>query len=356
MSRIRQGALGYLRCLLIILVIVLVAGVLTSFSYLFKAAAIGTNFTPRTLTVSSSVPGATANYMFGINYTTATSVGSVKFEFCANDPFIGTACTAPSGLDISSATIINQTGETGFSVHPSTTANSLVLTRVPVVATQPSTYELSPVTNPSNAGTYYVRAQTFASTDASGPDIEEGGLAFSINAPLNVSAEVPPYLEFCSGIVITGFDCSTVSGSSSGFGELSKTATKTATSQFMAGTNAQFGYSVTMVGTTMTSGNDVINAMSGSASVPGISQFGLNLRANTIPSTGQEPAGSGSAVASTDYNQPNIFRFNSGDIIVVATGSTDFQKFTASYIVNVSSQQPPGRYVTTISYICLASF
>lgn len=170
--------------------------------------------TNRSLRISSSEPGETnVRYRFSFGYATAAAVGSVELEMCSNDPFIGTACTVPVGLDASSATLASQSGETGFTVHPSSTANRLVLTRVPtVVVPQPSVYEFTGVTNPDDGGSYYVRIATFSSTDATGPRIDEGGIAFMVNTGFGVSAEVPPHLTFCVGITITGQNCSTASG------------------------------------------------------------------------------------------------------------------------------------------------
>lgn len=311
----------------------------------------------RSLQISSAVPGDTVRYNLSLQYATVGTLGSIQFEFCQNDPLIGTACTAPPGLDLTAASLVDQTGETGFSIHASSTANKLVLSRPPTLATtQPSSYVLDGVVNPTATGTHYVRIQTFASDDASGPELDRGGLAFSINPAFQVSTEVPPYLEFCTAITIVNHDCSTASGNTVDFGELSRSQTSTAVSQFMAVTNASSGYGVTLAGTTMTAGNEVIPAVVNSVSVPGLSQFGLNLRANSLPPVGNEPAGSGSAAPLAAYDQPNRFSFGSGDTIAAAIGASDFQTFTTSYIVNVSADQAPGQYAATLSYICLANF
>jgi hypothetical protein len=319
--------------------------------------AIALSIPERYLKISTSVPSDTATYEFGMTYSNPGAIGSVEFELCQNDPFVATACTVPSGLDLSTASLTAQTGETGFSIHPSSTANKIILTRPSAPVTpQPSSYTFTPVTNPDAVGTYYVRLRTFASTDASGPDTEKGGMAFSMRSNLSVSTEVPPYLEFCTGTTIAGLSCSGASGFGSDFGELSKVATGTATSQFLVATNAGFGMNVRVYGTTMTSGNDEIPALSGAAAVPGISQFGLNLRANTLPAVGEEPAGSGTVSVAPGYNTPNQFRFASSDVVAQSSGTTNFQKFTTSYVVNVSTAQPPGHYAATMTYVCLANF
>jgi hypothetical protein len=96
--------------------------------------------------------------------------------------------------------------------------------------------------------------------------------------------------------------------------------------------------------------------MSGSAATRGVSQFGINGRSNNSPSVGSEPDGPGLTVPGVGYNTPNIFRFASGDIIASSNNTDDYRKLTMSYIVNASRNQPPGKYVATVSYICLANF
>jgi hypothetical protein len=88
----------------------------------------------------------------------------------------------------------------------------------------------------------------------------------------------------------------------------------------------------------------------------GTSQFGMNLRANSTPAVGQNPNGLGlSGVVSANYNQPNFYTFNSGDVLISAT-DPDLEKYTVSYIANVSKNQAPGIYVSSLTYIAVASF
>jgi hypothetical protein len=168
---------------------------------------------------------------------------------------------------------------------------------------------------------------------------------------------VPPVLDFCVAVSITGADCSGAGGSYIDFGILKNTTISSATSQFMVATNAQSGYSVTLSGTTLTAGNAVIPALA--SQLPpllGTSQFGFNLRKNTNPAVGSDPSGSGVPTVNTTYNSPNLYRFVSGDILVSAPVPSDYTKFTASYIVNVDKNQHPGVYATTLSFIALGSF
>jgi hypothetical protein len=311
--------------------------------------------------LSTSIISATGIHLIGFTYTNQTDpVGSVEFEFCTNDPLPGTPCTIPSGLDLTGATLTDQSGETGFTIDASSTSNRILLTRpasVPVVGA--SYYEFTDVVNPDTPGTYYIRLRTFTATDGTGPALEYGGIAIAINRLFNVAAEVPPYLRLCAGVVITAYDCTSASSFLIDLGEFRNTQTSRASSQFVVATNAPYGFTVSLAGTTLTSGNNVIPALATpTGSSAGTSQFGVNLRSNTNPAIGEDPAAFGVATGTVtpDYDSPNLFKFVNGDSLVTSVTTTDNQKFTVSYIANVNSGQPAGYYATTVSFIALANF
>jgi hypothetical protein len=318
-------------------------------------------FPSRSVKLSDNLVSATAQYEFSFIVTTAGQhVNSIRFQFCSNTPLIGDTCVAPVGFDASGATIASQSGNVGFSIDTvDSTGNVIVLTRPPTVASVGmSTVEFSGIVNPSSSGSYYSRVETFGSADATGTHMDYGGLAYNVvDAGVSISTYVPPFLLFCNGITITGFDCSTATGDYVDFGELSTTQARTGSTQFLVATNAGDGYTVSMDGTTMTSGSNVINALSSSdVSRPGTSQFGVNLRKNTDPSIGQNVSGPGAATVTTNYNTPNRYRFISGEPIVSSVSSSDYRKFTVSYVVNVPHGQTPGIYVSSMTFDCLASF
>jgi hypothetical protein len=301
----------------------------------------------------------------GVNYTVGFSItgagytlGSVSLLFCDNSPLIGLPCTPPSGFDISGATIINQTGVTDFSIAPGITPNSLLFTRTPsLVGATDITIELDGVTNPSAVATYFGRLQTFSSDDGTGVAVTEGGVTFATTTPVSISTEVPPYLFLCVAITLPGFICSGASGNFIDFGEFSSNSTSTGTSQMSVATNAGSGFVVYITGLPPTSGNNVIPGMATrGSSQTGVSQFGLNLRDNSNPDVGSDPAGAGSGSIASDYNVPNEFKFLSGEAIVSSNTTSADKKFTASYVVNVTGNQRPGVYNTTLLYVALATF
>ena len=319
------------------------------------------DFTTRRLSTSDAMVGATnVHYNLSFSGQSTGNVGSLRLQVCANDPFPGSPCTVPVGFDISSAQLLSQTGMTGFTILGAhTTANEIVLTRTPgPTNTGTVSYELGGITNPSNPGTYYGRLETFTTTDATGASSDAGGLAFAfVGNDLSIHTYVPPYLAFCIGNTITDEDCATAEGNYIDLGELSPTRTATGQTKLLVATNADYGYSITVLGTTLTSGINVIpGIVTPDVSRPGTSQFGLNLRANSTPSAGSEPAGMGRGNPTTDYNIPNRFKFVSGDTLAGYNDPDYYRMYTASYMVNVSKDQPAGVYVTTLMYIALATF
>ena len=312
--------------------------------------------------ISDPYPSATAVHDLGFTYTDLASVvGSISFEYCSNSPILGDPCIAPNGLDVDSVVLSNQTGEVGFAINSAeTTASKIVISRSPLMpggATATSEYHFSNVTNPSDAGSHYVRIQTFSSTDATGPALEDGGVVFALVPRFDVSAEVPPYLLLCAAVTISGFDCTTANSFFIDMGEFSRTQPKAASSEIVSATNAGSGFAITLSGTTLTSGNNIIPALTTNApSNPGTSQFGLNLSSNSSPAIGANPSGPGSATSSSPYSIPNQFRFAPGDVIAGSPTTSDKKKFTVSYLANVAGAQEAGVYTTTVSFIALANF
>jgi hypothetical protein len=311
----------------------------------------------RSLQLSNSIPGETSNYAITMNIPTSDTLGSIKVEFCANSAILYLSCTAPTGFDVSGASIASQTGISGFTVDASTTSNVLILSRTPdnfaggVIA-----ITLSNVTNQSVEASSFARYYTYATDDASGPVTDDGAVAYSINDDFAVSAEVPPYLTLCVGVAIAT-DCSSVAGDFVQLGELSSARSSSGQSQVAVATNAGDGYTVRVTGATMTSGNNTIPPMTNAgSSAVGTSQFGINLRANTAPSMGADPDGPGVGQPSAAYGQVNIFKYASGDIVAGSSVPDDFRRYTVSYLVNISRNQQPGVYSSTFSYVALGNF
>ncbi len=337
----------------------LIAAVLLLVIGAYFTRAYGAELPQRSIMLSDNRISASATYRLGFTIPAPEVLGSIKLQFCANDPLFGDPCVAPGGFDVTGSALNAQSGETGFTILPAgTNANTVVLTRVPALASAGGvSYTFASVVNPSSGGTYYGRLQTFSSADASGSENEHGGLAFGIDSNVQLSATVPPYLLFCAAVTIGGFDCANANGSYINFGDLSAQSTASATSQLLTATNGDNGYVISISGSPMTSGNNIINSLSSAdVSRPGISQFGLNLVANTTPAVGQNPTGSGAAAPLAAYDQPDFYTFVPGDPVASTPTADDYRKLTTSYIINIDRNQPIGVYASTLTYVCLANF
>jgi hypothetical protein len=313
------------------------------------------------------------------------SVGSIKFLYCTTA--VG-SCTTPSGLSTTSATYGSESGATGFSLV-NTTNGAPYITRsaASITAGTSVSYQLIAVTNPDNTNCYstinfakencsfFVRISTYASTDTTGSAIDTGVVTASTAQQITLTGIMPESLIFCTGGTVgtsAGIpDCSTATTGALNFDRLfSPTDTATVFSQMAASTNAASGYSIAYTGSTLASGSNTISAMDpATTGTHGLSQFGLNLVANTTssssPAVGSNVAPTANGInykgeAVSPYATADNFRFSTGNIVADSAnggaGGTDAQIFTVSYIVNVPGSQPAGTYTTTLTYICTPTF
>jgi len=314
--------------------------------------------TSRSVKLKDPIASAVTDYTVKFTISTAAMLGSIQLQFCDNSPFFDSLCIAPAGMDVTAAVLAGQSGETGFSIDPSSTANNLILTRISSASlTGPVQYDFTGIKNPSTPNnTTYVRIMTYPSTDATGPRTDQGAATFATAGKFGTTAFVPPRLYFCVGVTVDAKCASTV-GDQVSFGDLTPVQAAAVTTQFAAATNDPGGYVVYSLGTTMTSGNKTISALNIlNPSIAGTGQFGINLRANNNPNKGLNKSGVGAGVVMPNYNTPDLFMFVSGDAIAQATQATDYNVYTATYIANVAPDQPIGVYATTISYMAVAQF
>ena len=337
--------------------VVLIPAMLVPIFWIMTPEANAAQLQQRGLTISTPVANAVAQHAFKFSFVTMGSdVGSIKFEYCTS-PLPAIPCDAPAGLDANGATLDLQSGAEGFALV-SAQANSLVLTRPAEVPDSiEAEYVFGNIINPDGTpSTFYVRITTHVSEDASDAETDFGAVVNAITEGVDLSAEVPPLLNFCVGLTI-GADCSSAEGNLIDLGDLKTSVVSSGTSQMMAATNALLGLAIGVYGTTMTSGINEIPALTNpTPSAPGNAQFGLNLRSNSNPGEGEDPSGAGVASPTASYNIPNRYTFNSGDIVAISSVATDVRKFTSTYVINISPSTPPGVYTSTLTYICTATF
>lgn len=337
-------------------------------------------------TDGGSKPGGVVRHQFDFTVpTTASAIGSIKFEYCT---VASGTCVTPEGLSTTSATIENQgANATGFTIV-NTTNGAPYLTKATAAAPTAGelSYRLGTVTNPNVVTpspqpnyTFFVRISTYASTDTSGVPIDTGTVAAATATQIELTGTMPESLIFCTGETIgtnvSGQpDCTTATAGEIEFDQLfSPTDTATALSQMAASTNATNGYSITVTGNTLTSGSNTIPAMTtATTGARGTGQFGFNLRANT---TATSTVARGTDITPTSdagldlrgnpqagYEQVDFFKFNpAGESIAQSNfggtlGPTNSQIYTATYIVNVSGAQTAGTYTTTLTYVCTPTF
>lgn len=325
---------------------------------IFSATTTAADLLNKSVSITNPAPNEPTDMLFSFELQNNISIGSIAFEYCANTALLDTPCTPPPGFDVQTASLTFQSGATGFSIHGNTTANRLVISR-PASNSGPGIvqYLFANVQNHSEANdTVYVRVYVYASDDGTGAYTDGGAVAYSTSESLTVGAYVPPFLLFCVGVTVQ-LDCSSSTGDLIDLGELQPTLTSVATSQYAGATNDESGYTVSIFGTTLTSGNNEIPALATpGGSLTGVSQFGINLRDNSSPDVGSNVFGPGSAAPRPAYNSVNNFKFSSGEIISSSSISTSYDRFTVSYIVNIEEDQPPGIYNATYTYIAVATF
>lgn len=328
--------------------------------------------TSRSLALSTSAGNTAATWTFTFSGASSTILKGISFQIC--DAASGTCNTpgswANTGAAYSTLTY-NGSSQSGWALDNAGAGGAQFLgiknnaasntSSNPIVAT------FTTVTNPNTTNaSFYVRINTYSGNNYT-TAVDSGVVAASTSQQITLTGTMDESLVFCTGASITGQNCGSVAGSSVNFGTFSSTSTRTGTSVFAASTNGSSGYTVTLNGTTLTcgacSGSPTISAMgsqsangSPATSSIGSSQFGVNFRANATPSVGTDKTGSGTANYGTNYGTVDNFRHFTGDTVASATGATNANTFTASYIVNVPGSQQAGTYTTTLTYICTAIF
>lgn len=98
------------------------------------------------------------------------------------------------------------------------------------------------------------------------------------------------------------------------------------------------------------SSHSLTNLTSPTTSSPGTEQFGINLVANTSPTTfGANPVQVPDATysfgqVSAGYNTANQFKYVKGDTVAYSTKSSGQTDYTVSYLYNISPSTPAGKY------------
>lgn len=151
-----------------------------------------------------------------------------------------------------------------------------------------------------------------------------------------------------------------IPGTGANFGSFSPTSAAVTTSNFSVSNYTAYGYVVQIVGSPPSNGSRTLSAMTTTgASAAGIEQFGINLVANTSPtSVGANPDNGqfGFGTAAPNYGTSNMFRYVSGETIATAPKSSGVTNYTLSYLVNVGSLTPGGEYTSNQTLIVTGTY
>jgi len=146
-------------------------------------------------------------------------------------------------------------------------------------------------------------------------------------------------------------------------GVLSSATTATTTGTFYVRTYLASGYTVTSAGLPTILGGPTIAPMTATAaSSAGTEQFGINLVANTSPTSfGADPVQVPSASfsfgqASANYATTNVYRYNELEEIAYSNSSSGETDYTISYIYNIGSVTEAGLYTLNHSIIATSTF
>jgi hypothetical protein len=151
-----------------------------------------------------------------------------------------------------------------------------------------------------------------------------------------------------------------ISSGAINFGDFSATTAATTTATFSVTNYTSFGYIVQIIGTPPTNGAKTIPALAtATASTVGIEQFGINLVANTSPSSvGANPNNGqfGFGQAAPNYATSNQYRYVSGDTIALAPKSSGTTVYTMTYLVNVQPLTSGGQYTSNQTLIVVGTY
>jgi hypothetical protein len=349
--------------------------------------------------------GAATYHKFTFTPTTAT-IGGVLFQYC-DSPFVGTTCTAPTGLTAASVNAI--TGSSGyagtwaldtttnavttgwFATSNNACASATGRTNCILLANSTPTAQAAGahittfgaganwITNPTvvgpNGGTYYVRIVTFSSNTFA-TAVDNGTVAFDVANDIDITAKVQEQLKFSLSSTANAATASCIAlpgGTSLTLGNVGVLDAVTAYdnhSYFRVSANSANGTVIQYTGDTLRTAGNVYSitapvgmATTAASSTVGSEQFGLgfdsvdtqggnvpvftNLTRTALYSTANGTITNGGTATfgfdTTSVTSPKTLASSTG-IVGCDTGSI-------RYIANIAPTTEPGIYKTNIGYI-----
>lgn len=330
--------------------------------YLFPASsAYAASITSASDTMSSQTISATSTHAIrfitptGANNNTDTIILTFPSDYNFTSKTIGTV-TFTHGASLGTETV-----ET-LAASPSPTAWGAVFSGTQnriLTLTAPSdgvgsttlavsdkviiTYDGTNSINPTTPGSY-----TLAITGTFG---DSGDITNNIltSNQVDIAATVPQSLTFSISDTSIGFASLSSVASRFATGDATGSTTETEAHNIIVGTNASNGYTMTVGGSTLTSGLNTINAIgaANTASSSGTEQFGLRASA-----TG------GSGTVSAPYAATG-FAFDTAafpDAFATASGASANTTYSLRYLANITASTEAGAYTATVNYVATANF
>jgi hypothetical protein len=251
-----------------------------------------------------------------------------------------------------------------------------------VLAVWPQVLRATSVTDPTFSSSNYsvVESEAGASGYLDGlsssyrlsPNIDDGGVTLGESAGGNSSST---NYQTNSGFSTSAQPTLTlvVDTAAVDLGILSTGAAHVGSATFHVMNYTSYGYVVQVIGPPPTYGARQLTALTtDTASAAGTEQFGINLRANTSPSSvGADPvqvpgsnfsygvAGdgiTGTYGTSRPYTIPNQYRYVSGEVVASSPKSTGQTDYTVSFMANIANTTPSGTYTGGMSIVATGTF
>lgn len=200
------------------------------------------------------------------------------------------------------------------------------------------------ITNPSVAQTATLAIASVSDSGIAGIAIVATG-----GDQVSVTANVDPVIVFAITDSTIGYGSLSASGARWATGDTLGSGSATSAHDITASTNATSGYTIYVLGATLTSGADTIDAIgaSATASSPGTEQFGIKLSAS---------GGSGAVIAPYATANYAYNAVSTQDDIATSTVPSLTTTYSVTYIANISAITQPGSYGTTLTYTATGLF
>ncbi len=146
-------------------------------------------------------------------------------------------------------------------------------------------------------------------------------------------------------------DFGTLSSSSATYADASGgNATEVEAHQIIASTNASSGYSITVSGTTLTSGGNTISAIGGTntASSAGTEQFGMRMTESGGNGSVKSPYSAAGFALDTAAFPDEVANDADGDDVATT--------YSVRYLANITSATEAGAYTATLTYVIVPNF